>query len=213
MTDARFPERWLNDRRVVRLSDRAFRLFVTSLAWSVANRTDGRLYPDDLALLLGVDPGAAGELVKAGLWSAAGEGWQVVDFGHTQTTEAQLVGLEHKRAMDRERQARKRAHDRGDHRVCLPEHCDPSRDVTRDFMRDTKDRPGQARTGASNGATDEADSQLPVSAPGAGEALRAPAPCPHGVVGGDQPDPWLSGRLSCPECASADDAPTTEETP
>ena len=44
MTDARFPERWLNDRRVLRLPDDAFRLFVLSLAWSVANQADGRIY-------------------------------------------------------------------------------------------------------------------------------------------------------------------------
>jgi len=31
MTDARFPERWLNDRRVLRLSDVDFRTFVTTL--------------------------------------------------------------------------------------------------------------------------------------------------------------------------------------
>lgn len=52
MTDARFPERWLNDRRVLRLSDPAFRLFVISLTWSVSNRTYGELYDDDDDLLL-----------------------------------------------------------------------------------------------------------------------------------------------------------------
>jgi len=50
VTDARFPERWLNDRRVLRLSDPAFRLFVIPLTWSVSNRTDGDLYDDDLRL-------------------------------------------------------------------------------------------------------------------------------------------------------------------
>jgi hypothetical protein len=24
--------------------------------------------------------------------------------------------------------------------------------------------------------------------------------CPHGLQGGNQPDPWLYGRVSCPEC-------------
>jgi hypothetical protein len=27
--------------------------------------------------------------------------------------------------------------------------------------------------------------------------------CPHGMRGGDKPDPWLKGRLACPECALA----------
>lgn len=27
--------------------------------------------------------------------------------------------------------------------------------------------------------------------------------CPHGMPFGDQPDPWLGGRVACPQCASA----------
>ena len=43
MTDARMPERWLSDRRLLRLSDAAYRLHLTGLLWSVANRTDGEV--------------------------------------------------------------------------------------------------------------------------------------------------------------------------
>jgi hypothetical protein len=65
VTDARFPERWLNNRRVLRLSDRAFRLFVISLTWSVSNRTDGELYDDDdLLLIPRVDLAAASRLTR-----------------------------------------------------------------------------------------------------------------------------------------------------
>lgn len=56
MTDARFPERWLNDRRVMRLSPDAFRTFVIALTWSVANRTDGVITDDDMPFLPGVSP-------------------------------------------------------------------------------------------------------------------------------------------------------------
>lgn len=164
MTDARFPERWLSDRRVVRLSDAGFRLFVCSLTWSVSNRTGGRLYPDDLDDLLHVDTGSAGELVKAGLWTPVDDGWQVVEFTTTQTTKLQLEGLEHKRVMDRERQARKRAHDRGDHQHCQP-GCtsvsrNSSRDSPRDVTRDTKARQGQDRL--SRDEQVEADRNCPV---------------------------------------------------
>jgi hypothetical protein len=58
VTGACFPERWLNDRRVLRLSDPAFRLFVTSLTWSVSTRTDGELY-DDMLLTPCVDLAAS----------------------------------------------------------------------------------------------------------------------------------------------------------
>jgi hypothetical protein len=159
MTDARFPERWLNDRRVLRLSDAGFRLFVTSLAWSVSNRTDGVLYDDDLQLLLRADTGRGEELRKAGLWERDRDRWLIVEFVSTQTTAAQLAGLERKRAVDRERQARHRAGQSAPNPSpkgsATPSPC-PSdgvvargvtRDVARDGTRDTKARPGQARTG------------------------------------------------------------------
>jgi hypothetical protein len=75
MTDARFPERWLNDRRVLRLPDDAFRLFVLSLAWSVANQTDGRIYDDDLALIPASSAGS-GQLAKSGLWERVADYWR-----------------------------------------------------------------------------------------------------------------------------------------
>lgn len=160
MTDARFPERWLSDRRVVRLSDAGFRLFVCSLTWSVSNRTDGRLYPDDLDDILRVDAGSADEMVKAGLWDEVGDGWQIVEFTTSQTTKLQLEGLDHKRAIDRERQARKRSHDRGDHQHCQPDCASTSRDSPRDVTRDTKDRQGKDRQGSKEQV--EADGNCPV---------------------------------------------------
>jgi hypothetical protein len=155
MTDARFPERWLNDRRIMKLSAVDFRAFVLSLTWCVSNRTDGRVEQTDLPLVPGFDPGAVAGLVSSGLWKVQPGGWQVVEFAETQTTAAQLRGLDHKRIVDRDRQARKRAHDGGNHSLCLPENCsgapdlkrDVLRDVTRDATRDTEDRTGQDRQG------------------------------------------------------------------
>lgn len=68
MTDARLPERWLNDRRLLKLPDDAFRLFVTALVWSVANKTDGVLLDEELPLIPGTDPRCHAQLVEAGLW-------------------------------------------------------------------------------------------------------------------------------------------------
>lgn len=145
MTDARFPERWLNDRRIVRLSDADFRSFVVALAWAVSNRTDGRVEADDLPLVPGFSESSMRALTDARLWSLEGEGWQIVDFEGTQSTRAQLDGLDHRRQVDRERQARRRAQ----HRDPDPEPLsrDESRDVTRDVHRDTKARTGQDRQG------------------------------------------------------------------
>ncbi|GAA1399459.1 hypothetical protein GCM10009613_55070 [Pseudonocardia kongjuensis] len=156
MTDARYPERWLNDRRILRLSDPAHRLFVLALAWSVSNRTDGALQLDDLRLIPGVDHTGTAELVEAGLWLTGPHGWQITDFAITQTTAAQLAGLEHKRAVDRDRQARHRQRRRAD-----PQHVtrDTTRDVTRDEQReesrdgtrDTEDRPEPGQAGQEAG--------------------------------------------------------------
>jgi len=33
--------------------------------------------------------------------------------------------------------------------------------------------------------------------------------CPHNVVDGDKPDPWIGGRLKCAECRMAHNAGRT----
>jgi hypothetical protein len=140
MTDARFPERWLNDRRVLRLPDDAFRLFVLSLAWSVANRTDGRIYDDDLALIPASASGS-GQLAKSGMWERVADYWQIAEFEETQTTRADLDHLAEQRRKARDRKRAERAR--------------RTRSVPRDVLRDvTSDstRTGQARTGALTGS-------------------------------------------------------------
>lgn len=69
MTDARFPDRWLSDRRFARLSDAHFRSYVTSLAWSVTNRTDGVIEPEDLALIPNFAKDAVKGFIGIGLWA------------------------------------------------------------------------------------------------------------------------------------------------
>lgn len=146
MTDARYPEAWLNDRRVVRLSDAAHRLYVTANAWSASNRTDGFVETADLALIHGIDASKAAELATIGLWKQVTGGWLIVDFHKTQTTKAQLEGLDHKRHQDRERKARERARKHGNpDPEPDSEQQDVPRDVPRDGARDTKARTG--RTG------------------------------------------------------------------
>lgn len=148
MTDARFPERWLSDRRIIRLSDSAHRLFVTGLAWSASNRTDGLIEAADLPLIHGVDPSRATELTSAGLWKRVTEGWLAVDFRNTQTTRAQLDGLDHKRDMDRERKARERARKKGVGKGKVTHVVEPMSRVTSTVTSDVTQRQGQDRQGA-----------------------------------------------------------------
>ncbi|MDM7856630.1 hypothetical protein [Cellulomonas alba] len=111
MTDARLPERWLNDRRFMRLSDAAWRLYTLALMWSVANRTDGLLECDDLNLLHRVDPRNAAALVDAGVWepTAQPRGWRIVGFDETQSTSQVLAAAEHARRIERDRKRQQRA--------------------------------------------------------------------------------------------------------
>jgi len=100
---------------------------------------------DDLRLIPGFREESVSALTAADLWKYAGDGWQITDFAATQTSKSQLEGLEDKKRADRERQARKRARDRGQ------EPPVSSRDNPRDIARDTQARTGQARARRSKG--------------------------------------------------------------
>jgi hypothetical protein len=99
MTNANYPERWLNDRRISRLSDLEHRAMVLALTWSVANRTDGELLAGDLECMpKQVTPDTMGALVLAGLASVgtvSGEaGWTLGVYLETQTSAAALQAAE-----------------------------------------------------------------------------------------------------------------------
>lgn len=108
MTDARYPERWLSDRRLLRLGDRDHRAFITTLAWSVSNRTDGLIEHEDLALVPGAHVESAAALVAAGLWATCPQGWRISVFAGTQTSAHELEVLENGRRREREKKARQR---------------------------------------------------------------------------------------------------------
>ena len=142
MTDARVPERYLMDRRIVRLSDGDFRSFVMATVWSVSNRTEGFISAEDLPLIPGFKPTAPAALTAAEVWSVVPDGWCITDFAATQTTKAQLEAAESKRMNDRERQARHRKKDV--HFEATPD--DDPREVTRDVTREDKGK-ASARQG------------------------------------------------------------------
>jgi len=140
MTDARMPERWLSDRRLLRLSDAAYRLHLTGLLWSVANRTDGEIPEEDLPLLTRVDAGRTDELERAQLWQRTADGWRLVDFEATQTSAHELAVLENNRRREREKKARQRARARDTNRDD-PEGLSPGTALG----QDRQDRPGRDR--------------------------------------------------------------------
>jgi len=110
--DARFPERWINDRRIMRLTTSAFRSFVCSLTWSVSNRTDGMIDADDVPLIPGLVPVDIAELITGGLLATVDGGWLIVDFASTQTSADAISQLEQMRRAARERKAAQRVRER-----------------------------------------------------------------------------------------------------
>ncbi|EPQ76924.1 hypothetical protein [Mycobacterium marinum] len=142
MTDARFPDRWLSDRRIQRLSDAHFRAFITSLAWSVSNRTDGLIEPEDLGLIPNFAAASAKAFVDAGLWTPLDKGWRITDYMSTQTSSDQLAAADAARVREREKKARQRAAKR------VAATC-TNGDVPGDVPGDNtgQDRPGQDRPG------------------------------------------------------------------
>ena len=109
MTDVRLPERWLMDRRIMRLTPLEFRAFILGYLWSVSNRTDGFIDREDLSLVPGMTGQIVAILVSMELWAAESGGWRMVDFDGTQSSKHDLEVLENARRADREKKARLRA--------------------------------------------------------------------------------------------------------
>lgn len=170
MTDARFPDRWLHDKRVMRLNPVDFRSFVVSLTWSASNRTDGRIEPGDTLMIPGFSDSSIAALEAAELWCPLPGAWMIVDFDATQTSKTQLEGLDARRHADRERKARERAHKAGDHRLCLSEsECHVTVPRTSAQKSTVTHRQGQDRQGIKDGVVPEDPwRDVAVAVPGAG---------------------------------------------
>jgi hypothetical protein len=140
MTDTRLPERFLTDRRLL-LLDVAHRWsYVASLAWSVANRTDGVILPEELDLIPDFASGSPTALLDARLWKPLPKGWAIIDFASTQTSAHELSVLENVRRNNREAQARKRAERASDKPPPPPSQRDSQPDVS---MTGQSDSPGR----------------------------------------------------------------------
>lgn len=108
MTDARHPEKWLNNRRFLLLSGDAYKLHSFLMMYAVSNRTDGKLTQQDLALVRGVDTGKVPELEAAELLKWSRGKWVLTEYRDTQTSKSALDALDNQRRRDREKKRRKR---------------------------------------------------------------------------------------------------------
>ncbi|MGN7968163.1 hypothetical protein [Microbacterium sp. 22296] len=113
MADARIPERYLVDRRIMRLTDAERSSLFLATLWSVSNRTDGRIERGDLAIIPMFRQEAVHTLVVHGLWVEDGpDAWSIADYERDQTTRDEFERLENARRKDREKKARQRAQQR-----------------------------------------------------------------------------------------------------
>ena len=119
VTDARLHPSLLSNRKVEAVSDQAFRLWVTSIAWSAAHESDGVIpYRQVFTLHPRLGPAAVDECVKelvaAGLWvvptsNGNGNGRDQVVVVHdflVYNTSAEVLGRQ--REGNRQRQSKYR---------------------------------------------------------------------------------------------------------
>ena len=101
---------WIDDRvwchpKLVEVSDKAFRVWVTGIAYSTGFQTRGHLTPGQQKVI-GTTTKARSELVTAGLWHENGNGIAIHDWDdHNGRRDA-------KRAANRERKRRQRERER-----------------------------------------------------------------------------------------------------
>lgn len=162
--DSRFPTYYLNDRRVLKLPDSAFRLLVNATAWSVSNLTDGQIDADDLGLIPQATEEQAASLVRAGLWSVTDTGWAIDNYLQTQTSAAQMRGLEYKRAQDAARAKAYRDKKKQSRRNPDEDHSSRD-DPYDDHVTKSRDDKGKAEAEARQGKGKALEHQVPQSKP------------------------------------------------
>lgn len=197
MTDARFPERYLSDRRVLRLTADEFRGWSFATIWSVSNRTDGVILGDELPLIPFMKAETAQKLAACGLWATTDDGWIIADFPDTQTSRHDLEVLDNMRRAQREKKQRQRAAKSGG--ASTPSFSDVPGDSTWGQYPGTsrgrvpEDRTGQERTGREEETwfVDNGTGEItePPAAVPAAWGSRACVVCGTGIPT-DSPVPW-----------------------
>lgn len=89
---ARFEDRFPSNRKIRKLDDAAFRLYVSAICWSAENLTDGVVEVDDLPLVSDVKQPSdlVQTLVQLGLWETRPGGWFIHDYFEYNPTAEQV---------------------------------------------------------------------------------------------------------------------------
>ena len=182
MADARIPERYLLDKRVLRLSHEARSSLFMATTWSMSNRTDGRVERADLPLIPTFVAQCVTELVAQGLWTPDGsDGWLIVDYARDQTSREEFEVLENARRRDREKKRRQRARTEPRSPGTIPG------DGPRGQHRQGKSKARQVQGQDNSEAIDEQTGEVtswPTAVPGAPGDWESPD-APGAVIGWD----------------------------
>jgi hypothetical protein len=93
MTWVKIDDKIPTHPKVIGLSDKAFRVYISSICYASSNLSDGEIPAAALGVLGGTARLAA-ELVEAGLWDASPrKGWQVHDYLEHNRSKASTQGL------------------------------------------------------------------------------------------------------------------------
>ena len=89
---ARFEDRFPSNRKIRKLDDAEFRLYVSAICWSAENLTDGVVEVDDLPLVSDVrqPSDSVQTLVRLGLWEERPGGWFIHDYFEYNPTAEQV---------------------------------------------------------------------------------------------------------------------------
>lgn len=107
----RLDDRFPSHRKVALLSDRAFRLHVSAICWCAENLTDGYIGDRELPLVARLRNAktVAQQLVDAGLWDRADDGWMVHDYLDYNPSRDQVLAERKKNAERQERFRRRKS--------------------------------------------------------------------------------------------------------
>lgn len=159
MRHTRFELGFPRNRKVSRLSDSAFRLWVSAIDHSREQRTDGAIEKSDLAIIPrgaganGWKPSVVRELVDAGLWRPTDSGWEIHEF---------LTWQDSKEHVDR---AREQARDRMT-RVRSKNSSSSSREVRANFDQTSREVAPTYSDSNSNSDSDSSDPDFETRASG-----------------------------------------------
>jgi hypothetical protein len=171
MTWAKLSDTFIDDATLLGLPRGCRLLFVEGIVWSCKHEQDG-LIPAHVLHRITDEPDAAAaaeQLVKAGLWTAHDDGWEIVGFLEQQRSSEDIRKIRQLAAV---RQRRQRQHQQGDHGLCDPKFCRAASRVTDGVTH-------AVTNGVSHGSLTRPDPTRPLGRGGEGRAdVRAPLGSP-----------------------------------